>query len=79
MLSELYTKFYLAHTYSAGIEEGCIQKRRQKGRRCCLGNSIYLIPCRISYFTFEEKDELHQDYMKKSINSSYSSNRPGTK
>ena len=27
----------------------------------------------------EEKDELHQDYMKKRMNSSYSSNRPGGK
>ena len=42
--------------------------REGKGRHCCLEDRIYSIPCRASYFApgwYEEKDELHQDDMKK--------------
>ena len=52
-----------------------IYRREGKGRRCCLGDKIYSIPSRASCFSsgfYEEKDELYQDDMKKSINS----NRP---
>ena len=50
------------------IEEG---RREGKCRRCCYGDILYSIPCHSSCFApgwFEEKDELHQDDMKKRIN-----------
>ena len=43
------------------------------------GERIYSIPWRASCFAperYEEKEELHQDGMKKRKNSTYSSNRP---
>ena len=41
-----------------------LYRRKGKGRRCCLGDRIYSIPCHLSI--------LHQDDMKKIMNSSYS-------
>ena len=45
------------------------------------GNTvIYSIPCRAGCFApglYEEKDELQHDDIKKRMNSSYASNRPG--
>ena len=56
-----------------------VYRRGGKVRRCCLGDRIYSISCRSSYFApgcYKEKDEMHQDDMKKRIiNSFYSSNR----
>ena len=45
------------------------------------GYCLYSIEFKLEPFIrmMEEKDELHQDYMKKRMNSSYSSNRPGGK
>ena len=47
----------------------------------CGGNAvIYSIPCRAGCFApglYEEKDELQHDDIKKRMNSSYASNRPG--
>ena len=37
-----------------------VYRRKGKCRRCCLGDIIYSIPCRFSYFSpgwYEEKDE----------------------
>ena len=47
-------------------------EKNEKGPRCCFGDGIDLIPCRVSCFElgrFEEQDELHQDDLKKRINS----------
>ena len=51
-------------------------RRKGKGRRCCVRDRIYSISCQGSYFAvgrFEEYDELHQDDLKKRMNSSFSS------
>ena len=51
-----------------------LDKGKGKGRRCCLGNRNYSIPCRASYCAlgkFKKKDELHQYDLKKTMNSSY--------
>ena len=41
-------------------------RSKGKGRRFCLGDRIYSIPCRASYCArFEKKDELHQDFFRK--------------
>ena len=56
-----------------------LYRRDGKGRHCCLGDRIYSIPCDASYFApgwYEEKDEFHQDDMKKRMSSSYSSYNP---
>ena len=48
-----------------------LYRREGKGRRGCLGDRIYSIPCHTSYFALgwnEEKDEFHQDDMNKSLN-----------
>ena len=50
-------------------------KRKDKGRRCCLGDRFNSVLCRASCFAleqFEEYDELHQDDLNKRINSAYS-------
>ena len=54
-------------------------RREGKGRRCCLGDRLYSIPyhyCQATSFCaqgrIEEFDELHQDDLKKRLNSSYS-------
>ena len=62
-------------------EEGFTQKRRLRSS-LFFGGQNYSVPCHASYFApgwYEEKDELHQDDMKKRINSSHSSNCPGAK
>ena len=55
-----------------------LYRREGKSRRCCVEDRMYSIPYRASYFAlgrFEEQDELHQDYLKTRMSSSYSSNR----
>ena len=32
-------------------------RRKGKGRRCCLGGRIYSIPCRTSYFALDDFEE----------------------
>ena len=51
-----------------------LYRREAKGRRCCLWDRLYLIPCCASCFALgqsKEYDKLHQDDMKKRVNSSY--------
>ena len=54
-------------------------RSKGKGRRCCLGDRIYSMPCHAiccALGQFEEQDELHQDDLKKKNYSSYSSKSP---
>ena len=43
------------------------------------GTEFYSFPAVLPHDDMKKKDELHQDEMKKRMNSSYSSNRPGAK
>ena len=66
----------------ACIDEGFIQKRRQRSSLLFGGQNLYSVPRRASCFSpdwYEEKDELHQDDIKKRMHESFSSNRPGQK
>ena len=53
-----------ANLRSAPVLSGkSLYRRKGKGRRCCLGERIYSIPCRAIYFApgrFEEKDGGHE-------------------
>ena len=51
-----------------------LYRREAKGRHFCLWDRLYLIPCCASCFALgqsKEYDKLHQDDMKKKVNSSY--------
>ena len=50
-LAKAWVQNMISLLYCNVLEEGFLQKTRDKGRHCCLGDRIYSIPCTPSFFT----------------------------
>ena len=68
----LLTYRHMGHCFP---EKKDLYRSQGTGRRCYFGDRIYSISYHTNYFAlgrYEEQDELHQDGLRKRMNSSYS-------